>query len=167
MSIEIERKWLVKEFPSGINIPLTERIVQAYVLDKEGVVLRVRTSVEYRKGGIYDYRGFITVKGSTEIASANREFEMNIPHDMADTLVGACEQRITKLRHKIPYGLSTIELDEFQGKLGGLLVAEVEFENAIDCHNFCPPHWFGKEVTGNRQYANSNLIKLQQPPKEI
>ena len=50
-----------------------------------------------------------------------------------------------------------VELDVYQGSLAGLVVVEIEFETAEESQRFSPPAWFGKEVTEDRYYKNSNL----------
>lgn len=65
---------------------------------------------------------------------------------------------ITKKRYRIPEkdGL-TIELDVFEGELTGLVMAEVEFSDEASAQQYTPPDWFGKEVTSDPEYHNSNL----------
>ena len=47
------------------------------------------------------------------------------------------------------------EVDEFYGDNEGLVMAEIELQNADD--PFEKPSWLGKEVTGDRHYYNSYL----------
>ena len=47
------------------------------------------------------------------------------------------------------------EVDEFYGDNEGLVMAEIELENASDA--FEKPSWLGQEVTGDRHYYNSYL----------
>ena len=65
---------------------------------------------------------------------------------------------ITKTRYRIPEknGL-TIELDVFHGRYGGLLLAEVEFATEEEANSYCPPEWFGEDVTMSSAYHNSTL----------
>ena len=62
---------------------------------------------------------------------------------------------ITKTRYRIPEknGL-TIELDVFHGRYGGLLLAEVEFATEEEANSYCPPEWFGEDVTMFPQNVN-------------
>jgi CYTH domain-containing protein len=52
-----------------------------------------------------------------------------------------------------------VELDVFSGKNNGLVIAEVEFETQEQAELFQKPDWFGKEVTNDLAYRNSNLSK--------
>ena len=48
------------------------------------------------------------------------------------------------------------EVDEFLEDNQGLVLAEVELQDEKE--DFKKPDWLGKEVTGNLDYYNSNLI---------
>ena len=48
------------------------------------------------------------------------------------------------------------EIDEFHGVNEGLVVAEVELEDADQVIR--TPEWIGDEVTGDPRYYNANLI---------
>ena len=47
------------------------------------------------------------------------------------------------------------EVDEFEGGLAGLVLAEIELPN-ID-HEVILPEWLGMEITGLHQWSNSTL----------
>ena len=51
----------------------------------------------------------------------------------------------------------TFEIDCFYGSNEGLIVAEVELQSADE--EFLRPAWLGREVTGDRRYYNSQLLK--------
>ena len=53
----------------------------------------------------------------------------------------------------VPASGRVFEVDEFYGDNEGLVMAEIELENAND--PFEKPSWLGKEVTGDRHYYNS------------
>lgn len=67
---------------------------------------------------------------------------------------------ISKTRYILPEkdGLK-IELDVFHGEHDGLILAEVEFPNEKMANSYCPPDWFGEDVTFSTKYHNSNLSK--------
>ena len=67
---------------------------------------------------------------------------------------------ISKTRYILPEkdGLR-IELDVFHGKHDGLILAEVEFPTKEAANAYCPPEWFGEDVTYSTKYHNSNLSK--------
>jgi adenylate cyclase len=69
-----------------------------------------------------------------------------------------CEQPIIeKYRRRIPVGGHIWEVDEFLGANQGLVVAEIELES--EEQQFDKPDWIGDEVTDDRRYFNSSLIR--------
>ena len=64
---------------------------------------------------------------------------------------------IDKVRYLVPVGRQMFEVDRFAGDNEGLVVAEVEFASADE--EFERPDCLGDEVTGDRRYYNSQLLK--------
>jgi CYTH domain-containing protein len=62
---------------------------------------------------------------------------------------------IRKTRHLVPFGGHTWEIDVFEGAHQGLVVAEVELDEAGDTLEL--PDWLGEEVTGQFRYSNQAL----------
>ncbi len=149
MAIEIERKFLVADNGWRTAVSRTRRIRQGY-LSNNGV-----SSVRVRCAG--DDRAFLTIK-SAEQGARRQEFEYAIPVADAESLLGLCEGNIVeKLRHDVPHGGLTWEVDEFLGANQGLVVAEVELDRvdqAID-----RPAWLGSEVTSEQRYYNAGLAR--------
>jgi CYTH domain-containing protein len=55
-------------------------------------------------------------------------------------------------------------VDEYHGELEGLRTAEVEFADEAASDAFAPPPWLGREITGDRRYANQALASRRQKP---
>lgn len=71
-------------------------------------------------------------------------------------MLGACPGSLEKTRCLIEAGDGlTWEVDIFAGAHAGLVVAEIELPTADT--PFERPSWLGEEVTGNKEYYNSNL----------
>lgn len=51
----------------------------------------------------------------------------------------------------------TWEIDEFEGRLAGLILAEVELDNSLQTVE--KPEWVGSEITGLSAWSNSSLAK--------
>ena len=69
-----------------------------------------------------------------------------------------CEPgKIDKTRYLVPSGKHTFEVDEFYGENEGLVMAEVELADENEPYE--KPDFLGLEVTGNRRYYNSCLLK--------
>jgi CYTH domain-containing protein len=64
---------------------------------------------------------------------------------------------IDKVRHWIPAGRHTWEVDVFHGDNEGLVVAEIELASEEDTFEW--PDWVGEEVTGDPRYYNAMLAK--------
>jgi adenylate cyclase len=148
MGKEIERKFLVKPDLIG-DLPEAETITQGYLSVDPKRTVRLR---------ICGNRAFLTVKSQSEMVNVERyEWEFEIPLLVASEMMEIClPGRIVKSRYLIPCGCHTFEVDVFHGKHEGLIIAEIELEN--ESEQFEKPVWLGKEVTGNPEYYNSNLI---------
>ena len=149
MSQEIERKFLVKgDFKTyaSESYPIT----QGYLSSVPERTVRVRIRGE---------QGYLTIKGESDTSGICRyEWEKEIPVEEARELLALCEPGvIEKTRYIIPMGIYRYEVDEFHGENEGLLLAEIELEQAEDA--FPLPDWLGEEVTGNSRYYNSFLTK--------
>jgi len=146
---EIERKFLVAgDFRSSVTGSM--RITQGYLSSVPERTVRVRIMGE---------RGFITVKGKSSASGASRfEWEKEISVEEAGKLLDLCEPGIIdKTRHIVEVEGYIFEVDEFHGNNEGLILAEIELSS--EHQTFVKPEWLGKEVTGDRNYYNSMLMK--------
>ena len=148
MPLEIERKFLV-DAKKLVKLKLTggERISQGYLSTDANKVVRVR---------IKKNRGFLTIK-SANIGIVRQEFEYEIPVNDAEEILKLCAPNLLKkVRYKIDYAGHVWEIDIFEGRHAGLILAEVEI-NSLD--EFVKiPDWVGEEVSDNPKYFNSNLV---------
>lgn len=147
--IEIERKFLVSE---GFrkHIKKTQVIRQGYLCDDPARTVRVRTM---------DKKAYLTIKGAGNESGTSRfEFEIRIPYAAALKLAAIClPGHVVKYRHIVKVGKHTFEIDEFQGANEGLIIAEIEL--ATEDEVFERPDWLLAEVTGDKRYYNSALLK--------
>ena len=149
MAQEIEKKFLVAgEFKESAK--KATRITQGYLSSVPERTVRVRV-----KGD----KGYITVKGIGNDSGASRfEWEKEIPVEDVRDLLKICEPGvIDKTRYLVDCDGHTFEVDEFYGDNEGLVVAEVELSDENDA--FTRPSWLGEEVTGDKKYYNSMLMK--------
>jgi adenylate cyclase len=68
-------------------------------------------------------------------------------------------RRLHKIRYEVDWKNFTVEIDVYQGRNRGLVIAEVEFPSEASCRKFKPPAWFGREVTGEKRYSNIRLAR--------
>ena len=146
MAVEIERKFLVDTIPQN-KISRSKMVKQGYMVNDECQVVRVRS---------IDHDYFLTIKSTTKGLS-RLEFEYAIPEeDARDMFEHLCRSSfIEKTRHYIEHQGHLWEVDEFQGKNQGLIVAEIELESENE--TFQRPDWIGDEVSHDPRYYNMNL----------
>lgn len=146
--MEIERKFLVDKVLWALQAkPGGQKIIQAYLLNSPEKTIRVRT-----KGT----KGFLTIKGPT-VGISRAEYEYEIPVQEAEELIQQFAVKyIEKTRYEITVGNHVWEIDEFGGKLAGLMLAEIEL--ATEDEQFERPEWITVEVSEDVNYFNSNLI---------
>lgn len=150
MSLEIERKFLVKGDGYKALAESQSRVVQGYICSARGRTVRVRI----RQG-----KGYLTIKGASNVAGTSRyEWEKEISLQEAEELMTLCEPGIIdKVRYLVPSGGHVFEVDEFHGENEGLVVAEVELVDEDEA--FVKPDFIAEEVTGDVRYYNSQLMK--------
>ena len=145
---EVERKFLVKSeaYKSAASSKL--HIQQGFLSTDPERTVRIR---------LQNGSGKITIKGISDLEGVSRfEWEHNIPGDEAKQLLELCKGAlISKTRYEVPAGKHVFEVDVFEGKNEGLVVAEVELEDPDE--SFEKPLWLGQEVTGDPKYYNAQL----------
>ncbi|MDR3328449.1 MAG: CYTH domain-containing protein [Prevotellaceae bacterium] len=145
MAKEIERKFLVKSLDfkkTGTHY----KIKQGYLSTENNRVVRVR---------IYGSRAFLTIKNSA-VGYSRDEFEYEIPIKDAKAMLKMCIQPIIdKIRYIVDYKGNKWEIDVFNGKNSGLIIAEIELKSPNS--KFKLPDFVGQEVTADSRYYNSYI----------
>lgn len=147
MAREIERKFLVADQSWRELCTKSERLRDGLLAISNERKIRVRT---------YENRATITVK-TRGTATAREEFEYVIQFEDARELISRhCDGNVLeKIRHYVPYQGFVWEVDVYEGVLSGIILAEVELENAeIEVPL---PRWIGREVTGDPEYKKINM----------
>ena len=150
MPNEIERKFLVRgEFKPYATSAHT--ITQGYLCRSPLRCVRVR---------LIDDKAALTIKGPSSNDGLTRfEWEKSISPDDAHQLLQICEPGIIKkIRYRVPFQNHCFEVDEFDGNLKGLILAELELQNENE--PFERPDWLGDEVTGDPKYYNAASSSL-------
>ena len=148
MGVEIERKFLlVGEGWRALGRPILLR--QGYLSSDPERVVRVRVEGD---------RAYMTVKGRS-VGATRGEWEYPIPMaDANELLERLCQQPIIeKFRRKIVFAGNVWEVDEFLGVNQGLVLAEIELGS--EDQPFDKPEWIGADVTHDKRYFNSNLVR--------
>lgn len=149
MGVEIEKKFLLANDNWRSQVHASVKFRQGYLVGSDKSSVRVRIEGE---------KSNLNIKGAT-LGVRRQEFEYPIPMDDADELLSTLctKPLIEKTRHYVSSDDHTWEIDEFAGDNQGLIVAEIELshENEI----FKDQSWLGKEVSEDKRYYNSMLIK--------
>lgn len=147
--MEIERKFLIKKLPDNLTSYKARKIEQAYLCTDP--VVRMRRDND-------DY--YLTYKSKGMIV--REEYNLPLTKEAYRHLLAKADGNIiTKTRYEIPEKDNlTIELDVFEGKFDGLLLAEVEFASEEEALGYIPPEWFGEDVSNSTKYHNSTLSRL-------
>lgn len=152
--MEIERKFLLNKLPGNLSDYPHHDIEQAYLC--RNPVVRIRRQDD-------DY--ILTYKGGGKMIREEYNLPLNREayYHLREKIDGNI---ITKKRYEIPLNDPacldkplTIELDIFEGKFEGTVLAEVEFESKEDALAFKPPAWFSEDVTQDSRYHNSTMSK--------
>lgn len=156
MGLEIERKFLPagtqwKQAVAGVD---GVRIRQGYLSSRKEAVVRVRTM---------GAQAFLTIKGagagcpgSPEVRA---EYEYAIPVHEANAMLDTLSETppLEKIRYRLPLQDVVWEIDEFLGRLAGLVLIEVELEQTEQA--VALPAWVGQEVSGDARYSNAVLAR--------
>ena len=147
MATEIERKYLVRDDSWRAQARAEVRYRQGYLANTEQCSVRVRIG-----GG----KAFVNIKGAT-VGTSRLEFEYPVSLDDARVMLSelCLPTLVEKTRYLVPHGDRQWEVDVFEGDNAGLVVAEIELEDAAETVSL--PPWVGEEVTDDVRYYNSNL----------
>jgi adenylate cyclase len=156
MAKEIEMKFLVDAnwqqlaLSEGCIFHSTTLIRQGYISTGNNTV-RVRTSICNGR-----YTAHLTVKGMSNGISRD-EYEYEIPVvDANEMLATLCGNKIEKIRQVlIDKSKQHWEVDTFQGDLAGLVLAEIELNDADQA--VALQSWTVKDVSKDVKYTNAYL----------
>lgn len=160
-NLEIERKFLVVGEDYKQLAISRYTITQGYLCKEPDRTVRVRIKTSQNGQG----KAFLTIKSKPNDMGFSR-FEWEKEIDVADAkqLIQLCPNPIEKTRWLVPAEVEKIsndsasavwEVDEFHGRLEGLVIAELELET--EKQTFCKPSFVGEEVTGDPRYYNANM----------
>ena len=151
---EIERKFLVETLPENFERCAKKVIVQAYpsVCGKEVRVRNVDNEMFFR-----------TEKYGQGLV--REEFEKRISkEEFLQGLKQAKDRVVMKVRHLVPLiesgKMAEVDIyDNIKFHEKPLQTVEVEFESKEEAERFVKPDWFGEELTGKQEFANSTLAR--------
>lgn len=151
MAVEIERRFLLTgegwRSLAGAPQPLRQGYLAA---SADGVTVRVRLrGVE---------AAWLTLKAAADaIGLVRHEFEYAIPVSDAEALWTLAPHRLEKTRFALSLAGGDWVVDQFAGRNGPLLLAEVELPSAQTALEI--PAWCGREITGYGRWSNAALAR--------
>jgi adenylate cyclase len=153
MAIEIERKFLVAGDAWRAAAHRVVPMAQGYLNDLAAMDAgAMKASVRVRIAGD---AAWLNLK-SRELGHTRQEFDYPIPVDDARALLAlSVGGLVDKRRHHVEFEGHLWEVDEFLGDNTGLVVAEIELDDADAV--FAHPDWLGSEVTDEPRYYNLAL----------
>lgn len=149
MPVEIERKFLVRNERWRQSVTRTQHLRDGLVAVSNGHKVRVRS---------YGDRATITVK-TIEQSISRKEFEYDIPPaDAEELLEHHCGiYRLDKTRNHVLHDGKLWVVDEYQGILSGVIIAEIELDH--ESAAFGVPDWAGEEVTHDPNYRKLAMLR--------
>ena len=175
MGIEIEKKFITKEFPFDLSSFPYHEIEQGYLNVHPAVRIRREDDTYYMtyKAGKDNYNGI----GKTEYnMDLDRESYEHLRTKVDGNIItkkryilplneGAFEDSYLKekpeLKKAIESGDIKIELDVFEGVFKGRILAEIEFPDEDAAANYRMADWFLEDVTGDVKYSNAQMSREQ------
>jgi adenylate cyclase len=146
---EIERKFRLEREPEWLGDWDATRIEQGYLAIEGAGGAEVRLRRRADETLLTVKRGSGRTRTEEEIELKPRQFEALWPLTEG--------RRVEKVRYLVRTETGEIEVDVFEGKLAGMITAEMEFDSEAKSEAFEPPDWLGTEVTGDDRYANEAL----------
>ena len=154
MAQEIERKLLVDELPGDLDAWSAQRLEQGYLAITDEAEVRVR------RGGD---DAWLTVKSAPGLSRVEEELPLDAGA-FARLWPLTEGRRVVKIRHTREDAPGVVfELDVYEGALAGLATLEVEFASEAAANAWSPPAWAGRDVTGDKAYANQTLAVHGRP----
>jgi CYTH domain-containing protein len=156
-AVERERRWLCAEVPRD-QIRQSLTVTDLYV---RGTRLRLR-DMRPSDGG----PPLLRLSRKADVDARTRLItSIYMPEDEFAVLAAALEgERLKKTRHRLhaPPGV-LLSVDEFQGELAGLILAEAEFQSDEALTAFPTPPFALREVTDDLEYTGGRLARYGQP----
>lgn len=148
--IEVERKFLLEEFPE-VKMRSVREFEQSYLSFNPEVRIRM----------INKDVCLLTVKGEGTISRS--EYEAQITKKTYDELMKKIVGRtLKKTRYETELdGGYIAQIDEYIDFKELKFVVEVEFDSEEAADLFIPPEWFGREVTDDSRFKNKNLAWIK------
>jgi CYTH domain-containing protein len=156
-AVERERRWLCAAVPRD-QIRQTLTVTDLYV---SGTRLRLR-DMRPSDGG----PALLRLSRKADVDARTRLItSIYLPEEEFAVLAAALKgPRLTKTRHRLHASpVVLLSVDEFQGDLAGLILAEAEFQSDEALAAFSTPPFAVREVTDDPEYTGAWLARHGRP----
>ena len=161
IEIELERTYLVKQLPEGLDGCAKKEILDIYVPETiDHPVLRIR-----KKGEKFEITKKQPIHGSD--SSEQEEHTIKLSSDEFDALAKTKGKRVRKIRYDYMYKGIKAEIDIFQDDLAGLVLADFEFNDINIKDSFKVPDFCLVDVTQDKTFAGGMLCGKKYSDIEI
>lgn len=151
MEIELERTFLLKYIPEGLEKSKFKEILDIYIpQDSEHPTLRIR-----KCGEIFEITKKETVNGND--SSEQNENTIPLTKDEFGELSQIKGKRLRKNRFLYPHENRMAEVDVYLDDLAGLVVVDFEFNSREEMEAFDVPDFCLVEVTQDKVLAGGML----------
>ena len=154
MALEIERKFLIKEFPTDLELIREVDIWQGYVSVEPEV--RIHRAKD-RGTGVENFR--LTLKGEGTLTRT--EIKTDIDEAFYQEALGLMSGEVIYKDYRSyrlgDYVLEVCHVDP--GMPLEFMYAEIEFQSEEEAESFQSPDFLGEEVTDNDYYKMKNYWK--------
>ncbi len=147
--IERERRFLLDQFPIDANVVRVRHIRDRYI---NGTRLRLRQQSDENGPTMFKLTQKVPSLGSggqqgfiTNTYLSNEEFRI---------LAQLSAKQLSKTRYSVP----PFGIDVFENTLEGLVLAEAEFESALDADCLTLPSFIVHEVSGDIRFTGGRLV---------
>lgn len=149
--LELEKTYLLKSLPKELKNITPVRITDIYIPESTAHAhLRLR-----QKGATYEITKKTLV--NPDDASTQTEETIALTEEEFSALATCSSRKVVKDRYKIPVGKYLAEIDIFQEKLSGLVLADFEFKTEAEKSAFTPPDFALADVTQEEFIAGGFL----------
>ena len=148
--VERERRFLLGQFPTGVNVAGTRRIHDRYIAD---TTLRLRELQEDGRAPVFK----LTQKLSAPASGAQQGLitTMYLAESEFRLLAQLPANEIRKTRCSVP----PFGIDVFHDTLEGLFLAEAEFDTPLEADALALPSFILREVSADRRFTGGELAR--------
>jgi adenylate cyclase len=152
LALEIKRKFLVVSDEWRMLIRECRIITDHLIARFEDASGKARIR-------LCDNVAMLTIKGSRR-GYARREFHIPLSHSDAASMIEELGQgaAVMKRRNEVSMDGLVWQIDEYLGKLSGLVTCDVELPS--EDYSLSKPGWAGADITANATFSSSTLVAL-------